>query len=68
LRAPTLLIWGSKDPIMEEPVRRTLRRGLPNAEVKVFEGLGHNPFWEDPQAVATVINAFLLNTQPQPAH
>jgi pimeloyl-ACP methyl ester carboxylesterase len=59
LRAPTLLIWGSKDPIMEEPVRRTLRRALPNAEVKVFEGLGHNPFWEDPQDVATVINAFL---------
>jgi pimeloyl-ACP methyl ester carboxylesterase len=27
--------------------------------VKVFDGLGHNPFWEEPQAVATVINGFL---------
>jgi len=59
LKAPTLLIWGSKDPIMEEPVRKTLRDALPGAQVKIFEGLGHNPFWEDPQAVARTINTFL---------
>jgi pimeloyl-ACP methyl ester carboxylesterase len=59
LKAPTLLIWGSKDPIMEEPVRKTLRDALPGAKVQVFEGLGHNPFWEDPRSVAEVINAFL---------
>src|ERR1700677_3806996 len=59
LKAPTLLIWGSKDPIMEEPMRKTLRDGLPGAQVKIFEGLGHNPFWEDPAAVARVINTFL---------
>ena len=59
LKAPTLLIWGSKDPIMEEDKRQSLRDALPGASVKVFEGLGHNPFWEDPRAVAQVINAFL---------
>jgi len=59
LKAPTLLIWGSKDPIMEEPVRKTLEVALPGAKVKIFEGLGHNPFWENPPAVARVINAFL---------
>jgi pimeloyl-ACP methyl ester carboxylesterase len=59
LKAPTLLIWGAKDPIMEEPVRQTLRTALPQAKVRVFDGLGHNPFWEDPQGVAAVINAFL---------
>ena len=59
LKAPTLLIWGSKDPLMEEPVRKTLRDALPAAEVKVFEGLGHNPFWEDPAGVAWTINGFL---------
>jgi pimeloyl-ACP methyl ester carboxylesterase len=32
---------------------------LPAAMVKVFGGLGHNPFWEDPQGVAAVINRFL---------
>jgi pimeloyl-ACP methyl ester carboxylesterase len=59
LKAPTLLIWGSKDPLMEEDVRQSLRDALPNAQVKVFDGLGHNPFWEDPRGVAEIINAFL---------
>jgi pimeloyl-ACP methyl ester carboxylesterase len=59
LEAPTLLIWGSADPIVEEEVRRSLREALPHAQVKVFPGLGHNPFWEDPQHCADVINAFL---------
>jgi pimeloyl-ACP methyl ester carboxylesterase len=61
LKAPTLLIWGSKDTIMEEPMRKSLRDALPNAQVKIFAGLGHNPFWEDPAGVARVINAFLLS-------
>jgi pimeloyl-ACP methyl ester carboxylesterase len=65
LKAPTLLIWGSKDPIMEEDMRQSLRAALPGAQVKVFDGLGHNPFWEDPQGVANVINAF-LSSAPAP--
>ena len=64
LTAPTLLIWGSKDPIMTEEVRQTLREGLPHAQVKIFAGLGHNPLWEDPRASADVINAFLTAAQP----
>lgn len=64
LKAPTLLIWGSQDPIMEEDVRQTLRDALPNARVKIFDGLGHNPFWEDPRGVAQIINAFLGTPLP----
>jgi pimeloyl-ACP methyl ester carboxylesterase len=59
LKAPTLLIWGSDDPLMQEEVRQTLRAALPQAEVKVFPGLGHNPFWEQPAQCAAVINRFL---------
>ncbi len=59
LVAPTLLIWGSRDPIMEEDVRRSLRQGLPHAKVKIFDGRGHNPFWEDPRGVADAVNVFL---------
>jgi pimeloyl-ACP methyl ester carboxylesterase len=67
LKAPTLLIWGSKDPIMDEPVRKTLRDALPAARVKVFDGLGHNPFWEDPPAVAAAVNGFLESASPNGA-
>ncbi|MFO1466560.1 MAG: alpha/beta hydrolase [Steroidobacteraceae bacterium] len=59
LKAPALLLWGEKDPLIEEPRRQSLREALPAATVKVFPGLGHNPFWEEPQAVAAVINEFL---------
>jgi pimeloyl-ACP methyl ester carboxylesterase len=62
LAAPVLLIWGSADPIMEEEGRQTLREALPTAKVKVFAGLGHNPFWEDPRGVAEVVNRFLDST------
>lgn len=59
LKAPALLLWGEKDPLIEEPRRQSLREALPAATVKVFPGLGHNPFWEEPRDVAAVINQFL---------
>ena len=59
LKAPSLLIWGEADPIYGEEARATLREALPDAEVKIYKGLGHNPFWEDPKGVASVINEFL---------
>ena len=59
LKAPTLLIWGAEDPLIDEEHRQTLREALPGAAVKVYPRLGHNPFWEDPQGVASTINGFL---------
>jgi pimeloyl-ACP methyl ester carboxylesterase len=61
LKAPALLIWGAKDPIIDQEGRETLREGLPAAQVKVFDDLGHNPFWEDPRGVAAEINRFLAS-------
>jgi pimeloyl-ACP methyl ester carboxylesterase len=60
LQAPALLIWGGKDPIIDQEGRETLREGLPKARVKVFGELGHNPFWEDAPGVAAEINRFLV--------
>jgi len=59
LKAPALLIWGSEDPIFEDEVRTTLRTALPHAQVRIFEKLGHNVFWEDPEGVARTITPFL---------
>ena len=59
LTAPTLLIWGEKDQIFGPKDRCSLKAALPKATVKVFDGLGHNPLWEDPVAVARVLNEFL---------
>jgi len=59
LKAPTLLIWGGKDPIFGARDRCSLRAALPSARVQIYPTLGHNPFWEDPAAVAAAINPFL---------
>lgn len=59
LQAPTLLIWGGKDPIFGAKDRCSLRAGLPKAQVKLFAELGHNPFWEQPAQVGAVVNGFL---------
>jgi pimeloyl-ACP methyl ester carboxylesterase len=59
IRAPTLLIWGGKDNLFGARDRCSLRKALPKAEVSLFEDLGHNAYWEDPPAVAAVINRFL---------
>jgi pimeloyl-ACP methyl ester carboxylesterase len=59
IRAPTLLIWGAKDNLFGARDRCSLRAALPQAEVRIFADLGHNAYWEDPQAVASVINPFL---------
>jgi pimeloyl-ACP methyl ester carboxylesterase len=59
LKAPTLLIWGGQDSIIGAEARCALRRALPGARVKLFPDLGHNPFWQDPRAVAAVVDPFL---------
>ena len=51
---------------MEEDVRQTLREALPAARVKIFAGLGHNPFWEDPQQVAAAINGSRIHVLTRP--
>ena len=62
LTAPTLLIWGDKDTLMPDPVRCALREALPKARVHVFPTYGHNPAWDDPAAVAALINPFINET------
>jgi pimeloyl-ACP methyl ester carboxylesterase len=60
LLAPALLIWGGLDPIFGARHRVSLCRALPGATVRIYEGLGHNPFWEEPAALARDIAEFLL--------
>ncbi len=62
LKAPTLLLWGAKDTLMGEDDRCSLMRALHQAQVKIFKNYGHNPFWQDPAAVAAAINPFLAKT------
>ncbi len=55
VRVPVL----AEDQLSSVVVPPELRTALPHARVHLFEQLGHNAYWEDPAAVAAVINPFL---------
>jgi pimeloyl-ACP methyl ester carboxylesterase len=59
VRAPTLLIWGARDTLVDAAAKNALHTGIAGSELKIFDSLGHDLFWEDPQAVADVMIQFL---------
>lgn len=49
VRCPTLLGWGTRDPILPWLIDgRRARKALPEAEIVTFDGAGHQPFIERP--------------------
>lgn len=60
IRAPTLLIWGEKDPLATSAGRSALSTGISGAQTRIFDGLGHDLFWEDPRGVGAAMRTFLL--------
>ncbi len=56
---PTLLVWGSRDPIV--PVRHAYQAAkvIPNCQVKVFENCGHNVHREELAEFSSTISGFL---------
>jgi pimeloyl-ACP methyl ester carboxylesterase len=59
IQAPTLIVWGTKDVLFDAAEQEALRKAMPNATFKTFDGLGHNLAWEEPEAVGDAIAAFL---------
>ena len=41
ISAPTLVIGGSEDPFFPEPLLRETAEGIPDATLRVYEGVGH---------------------------
>jgi pimeloyl-ACP methyl ester carboxylesterase len=59
VKAPVLVLSGGKDPLFPAEHHQSLLKAFPNAEAQVFAELGHNPNWEQPEAVASAIDRFL---------
>ena len=55
LTTPTLLLWGDDDRVIPVEHLPIWESALANVVSKVFPGRGHLLFWEDPEAVATVL-------------
>jgi pimeloyl-ACP methyl ester carboxylesterase len=59
VRAPTLLMWGSKDRWVPPSLIKLWKRDLKHVEVKVYPGVGHIPMEERPLETARDAHAFL---------
>jgi pimeloyl-ACP methyl ester carboxylesterase len=59
LRMPTLLIWGSRDPLVPVELALEWRHALPQARLALLEGVAHTPMLEQPHALARELLKFL---------
>jgi pimeloyl-ACP methyl ester carboxylesterase len=59
IKAPTLLIWGTRDGAVDLRSAEVLRRKLPKCELAIIEGAGHLPFEETPGEFNRLVFGFL---------
>lgn len=67
LRMPTLLVWGSRDPLVPEQLAQEWRRGLPHARLVVLEGASHLPMLDRPRELAETLLEFLEELEDEMA-
>jgi pimeloyl-ACP methyl ester carboxylesterase len=64
IKAPSLLIWGTRDGAVDVRSAEPLRRALPRCELAMIEGAGHLPFEETPEEFNRVVLEFIDRQLP----
>jgi pimeloyl-ACP methyl ester carboxylesterase len=59
IKVPTLIMWGKNDIWIPLDVMERFKKDIPHARVIVYEGVGHIPMEEIPEATAKDADAFL---------
>jgi 3-oxoadipate enol-lactonase len=57
--APTLILAGTADNVVDSRNAELLAARIPGARVELFEGCGHLFFWERPDGCVEILNGFL---------
>jgi 3-oxoadipate enol-lactonase len=60
IQAPTLVLHGSADAVVDPRNAQLLAERIPNAQLVMLPGLGHLFFWEDPDAFVRLVTSFLM--------
>lgn len=58
IRVPTLLLWGDADGLVTRAMQDALVERIRGAQLRIYEGVGHTPRWEDPTRYAADIADF----------
>jgi pimeloyl-ACP methyl ester carboxylesterase len=61
---PSLLIWGSNDPIIPVDHGRAAHELMPGSRLELLDGVGHFPQLERPYEFARLLSAFIADTEP----
>jgi 3-oxoadipate enol-lactonase len=59
ITAPTLVVHGTADVVVDPRNAELLAERIPAAEVVLLDGLGHLLFWEDPEGFLARVEPFL---------
>jgi pimeloyl-ACP methyl ester carboxylesterase len=58
-RIPSLLIWGSRDRVVDPFSAESIARNLPDSQIAVMEGAGHLPYEECPEEFSRIVQGFM---------
>src|SRR5437764_2576595 len=61
---PSLIVWGSRDPLLPVQHPTVAQRGLPDSRLEVFEDAGHFPQLHSPVRFAQTLIDFIETTEP----
>ena len=59
ISAPTLVIHGEEDNLIELDSVRHFEQNIPDVKVKIYADIGHLPMYEDPERTAKDIRGFI---------
>jgi non-heme chloroperoxidase len=60
IKAPTLIIWGDRETVFQKRAdQEVLLKAIPDAKLKVYEGTGHCPNWEEPARFVRDLQQFM---------
>lgn len=65
ITAPTVVVWGRRDPVLPRKAAETARDLIPDAQLVVIDS-GHSPHTSNPEAVAAPLVALLAAAFPAP--
>lgn len=59
ITAPTLILWGDDDRVLDISSIKLFQAGIPHAKVAIIPACGHVPMMEKPEATARVYRQFI---------
>jgi pimeloyl-ACP methyl ester carboxylesterase len=60
IQAPTLILWGNRDPRYGHAEQEMLLAGIRGSRLVILEGAGHMLHIEEPEPCAREISAFVV--------